>query len=409
MRKVIGLFIALLSFSLAYLWADGDNLKELTEWLFKENSDRVKPTAFWKQEDAKIWGQILKNGIHTGIDFGGGIDGFPVYSATSGKAIKVKWGDDKGQLSSTSIVAIYNEDIDVTFLYLHMKDTGKGGTVSLKEGQEVEAGDLIGYVDSRGIVTGPHLHFEARKGKQKYAANDADKTLNPYEQARKAREAESKKESESKKEAESKKEKIQGRESSTAKLNTLSGFIRDQHGNPLPEASIWLEDIKGKKYDKAKSSKTGYFELSLLWKKEPLSPGDYKLRIEKTSRGHDVIDPYEQIISLGKENIAYGVFLENIIIHKRCEVIAKITKDEAKIKSITLIDEKLKEWGLKVKWEGAEKKEGRLETTRLLPDGKYTLTIVYTVGEGKEKEKEIKRIEVNISGSDVDLGEITLP
>jgi murein DD-endopeptidase MepM/ murein hydrolase activator NlpD len=34
--------------------------------------------------------------------------------------------------------------------------------LAVTEGQQVQAGDLISYMGSTGLVTGPHLHWEMR-------------------------------------------------------------------------------------------------------------------------------------------------------------------------------------------------------------------------------------------------------
>ena len=41
-------------------------------------------------------------------------------------------------------------------VYAHMKSFAKG----MKAGKKVRQGDIIGYVGSTGMSTGPHLHYE---------------------------------------------------------------------------------------------------------------------------------------------------------------------------------------------------------------------------------------------------------
>ncbi len=98
---------------------------------------------------------------HDGVDIAVPV-GTPVYAAASGKVITSKYyiqADRGGGYKDGygNYVMIYHSDY--TTLYGHLKFKQ---VVSV--GQMVNKGDLIGYTASTGNSTGPHLHFEVRKG-----------------------------------------------------------------------------------------------------------------------------------------------------------------------------------------------------------------------------------------------------
>jgi murein DD-endopeptidase MepM/ murein hydrolase activator NlpD len=150
---------------------------DLKEWLFKNQS--VQITSNWNIKDCNYW-SFLTDCRHTGIDFGAK-EGAPVYSATDGVVINVALGSDCKEMNCLSTVAVWNESIGVTFLYLHMRD------INVALNSPIKAGDPMGKVSQRGPATGPHLHFEARPGRHSLASLDVRQTIEPYEAARKAR------------------------------------------------------------------------------------------------------------------------------------------------------------------------------------------------------------------------------
>ena len=87
---------------------------------------------------------------HPGIDFRGH-KGDAVKTTANGKVIFTGW---KGGYGNCIIIKHAN---DFETLYGHLSRIG------VKEGQEVNTGDVIGKVGSTGHSTGAHLHYEVRK------------------------------------------------------------------------------------------------------------------------------------------------------------------------------------------------------------------------------------------------------
>lgn len=88
--------------------------------------------------------------MHAGIDLGGRT-GQQIWSAQEGIVIKAGWdGNGYGNM------VVVQHDNSVTTVYAHMSQ------VAISVGDFVFAGDVLGYVGSTGLSTGPHLHFEVR-------------------------------------------------------------------------------------------------------------------------------------------------------------------------------------------------------------------------------------------------------
>lgn len=106
------------------------------------------------------WGKL-----HKGIDIAGsGIKGAEITAANSGTVIKVvndckhNYGKSKscGCGGGYGRYCIVDHGGGYTTLYAHATD------ITVKEGDEVKTGDVLGYVGSTGYSTGWHLHFEIR-------------------------------------------------------------------------------------------------------------------------------------------------------------------------------------------------------------------------------------------------------
>jgi murein DD-endopeptidase MepM/ murein hydrolase activator NlpD len=89
------------------------------------------------------------NKMHRGTDFAAP-EGTPVMASGDGKIIRARWCGGGG-----NCIKIKHNSTYFT-VYAHLKNFGRG----IKEGKKVTQGQIIGYVGSTGMSTGPHLHYE---------------------------------------------------------------------------------------------------------------------------------------------------------------------------------------------------------------------------------------------------------
>ncbi len=99
-------------------------------------------------------GTVRTQGIHgyNGVDFGAGV-GTPIRAAANGRVIVSRVGGWNGGYGTYIVIDHPN---GTQTLYAHNSKN------VVWQGQNVVAGQVIGYVGSSGRSTGPHLHFEVR-------------------------------------------------------------------------------------------------------------------------------------------------------------------------------------------------------------------------------------------------------
>ena len=101
---------------------------------------------------------------HLGTDYAAP-RGTPIMTVADGKIIEARYGRNNGYFVKVKHNNIYSTQ------YLHMSKFAKG----IKPGKNVRQGDIIGYVGSTGLATGPHVCYRFwRNGKQvdPYKQND---------------------------------------------------------------------------------------------------------------------------------------------------------------------------------------------------------------------------------------------
>ena len=89
------------------------------------------------------------NKMHRGTDFAAP-SGTPIMASGSGTVTRARWCGGGGNCVKIKHNSTYQT------VYAHMKSFAR----EIKEGKKVKQGQIIGYVGSTGMSTGPHLHYE---------------------------------------------------------------------------------------------------------------------------------------------------------------------------------------------------------------------------------------------------------
>ena len=87
--------------------------------------------------------------MHLGTDFAAPT-GTPIMASGDGVVLKAQWCGGGGNCVKIKHNSVYQT------VYAHMSKFAKG----VKKGKRVKQGQIIGYVGSTGLSTGPHLHYE---------------------------------------------------------------------------------------------------------------------------------------------------------------------------------------------------------------------------------------------------------
>ena len=89
------------------------------------------------------------NKKHLGTDFAAP-EGTPIMASGTGTITRAKWCGGGGNCIKIKHNSTYET------VYAHLRNFAKG----IKVGKKVKQGQIIGYVGSTGMSTGPHLHYE---------------------------------------------------------------------------------------------------------------------------------------------------------------------------------------------------------------------------------------------------------
>ena len=123
-----------------------ENGKSIKKTLMKTPINGARLSSSYGKRKHPILGYTK---MHLGTDFAAP-KGTPIMASGDGKVTKAGWCGGGGNCVKIKHNRTYQT------VYAHMSKFGRG----IKKGVRVKQGQIIGYVGSTGLSTGPHLHYE---------------------------------------------------------------------------------------------------------------------------------------------------------------------------------------------------------------------------------------------------------
>ena len=123
-----------------------ENGKSVRKTLMKTPINGARLSSSFGKRKHPILGY---NKLHTGTDFASPKN-TPIMASGDGIISRAKWCGGGGNCIKIKHNSVYQT------VYAHLSKFGRG----IKKGVRVKQGQIIGYVGSTGMSTGPHLHYE---------------------------------------------------------------------------------------------------------------------------------------------------------------------------------------------------------------------------------------------------------
>jgi hypothetical protein len=97
---------------------------------------------------------------HNGVDIWQAKEPTPLLACFDGKVIAVSTSTDPNGAGNKVVVQSTVDGKKITWTYFHMVK----GSIKVKKGDDIKAGDVVGRMGDTGFATGKHLHWEIWSG-----------------------------------------------------------------------------------------------------------------------------------------------------------------------------------------------------------------------------------------------------